>query len=175
MYLDLPSVARPASDSGLGKVSGWMIWISRECLSAFRVQVYLDLSSVADCVFWAPSGARWRGWAAFWSGNNTPTTEGGRRAPATVLGRQQFPGRDTRPPRGSLAPRKWLPARCGASRQSSQDLHEAQLVPNALRPGPSGPAGVVAVPPTCALHTELCGCPRNSILGFPAGQMVRPF
>ena len=77
--------------------------------------------------FGGSSGARQPGRPAFWSGNNTPTTEGGRRAPATVLGRQQFPGRDTRPPRRSLAPRKWLPARCGASRQSSQDLHEAQL------------------------------------------------
>ena len=27
VYLDLPSVARPASDSNLGKVSGWMIRI----------------------------------------------------------------------------------------------------------------------------------------------------
>ena len=57
-------------------------------MSAFGLQVYLDLSSVAVRVLGTSSGVRWRGQAAFWSGNNTPTAGPGARAPAG----QQFPG-----------------------------------------------------------------------------------
>ena len=83
--------------------------------SAFRLQVYLNLSSVADCVPGASSEARWRGGAVTWSGNNTPSSD----APAA----QQFRGSYTRPARpGSrllaAAPKRPM-ARCGPSREAA--------------------------------------------------------
>ena len=126
MYLDLPSVAQNRVHSGLGKVSGWMIWIPRERLSAFWLQVYLDLSSVAECVLGGPPERASPVGLHFGAATIRLPPRAGRVRPQQCWAGSNFLGA-THARHGSLAPRKWLPARCGASRQSSQDLHEAQL------------------------------------------------
>ena len=138
----------------MGKVSGWMIWIPRERLSAFRLQVYLDLSSVADCVPGASSGARWRGRAVIWSGNNTPSSD----APAA----QQFRGSYTRParPGSRLSP----PAAHGTMWAQQQQPGAGSPEFTFRAPQPHRLAGVVAVRRSCALRTTLRGLPRNQDL-----------